>query len=83
MRDYREGEYKNPPYSFNVAPTTIQMYKALNRDDYGWKASITFKAKRSAKHLGVSLLACVGRPDGRATEGSAELAHPPLFLLAR
>ncbi len=46
IRDYHIGEYQNSPYSFNVAPTTAQMYQAIKTDDYGCKTSITCVAQR-------------------------------------
>jgi hypothetical protein len=34
IRDYRRGEHKNPPYSFNVAPTTVQLGYLPIVEDY-------------------------------------------------
>jgi hypothetical protein len=34
MRDYRGGEHKNLPYSFNVAPTKPQLQVDFGFDGY-------------------------------------------------
>jgi hypothetical protein len=37
MSDYRRGEHRNPPCSFNVAPTSLQCWKTLDIEDYRLK----------------------------------------------
>jgi hypothetical protein len=41
IRDYQMGEYQNSPYSFNVAPTNVQLKIDTKVADYCLKERIT------------------------------------------
>jgi len=56
MRDYRGGEHKKPPYSFNIAPTYLQSERTFNLDDYGKKGCKTESSPRQ------------GLPDAKVTD---------------